>query len=314
VDVLSNVLDNVRLSGALLFFADYSAPWSVACPPSEVFAPLVVPGARRLVIFHIVVEGACLVNRPGEEPLRLTAGDAVMMSQGDPHVLADDPDRDSVSLLDLLPLPPWAEAPYLVHGGGGRLTRVLCGFLHCGEAQLSPFLASLPPVIRVGGEEGMAPSLLPVQRLLVEEARNESPGYSCVLSRLTETFFVEVLRRRVADVEGGPRALAALRDPLVGAALGRLHADPLRDWRVAELAAEVGSSRSRLAGRFTALMGCAPMQYLRRWRLLLAARQLREGGLSIAQAGAAAGYESDAAFNRAFKRTFGAPPATWLGR
>jgi AraC-like DNA-binding protein len=237
-----------------------------------------------------------------------------MMARGDPHVLADDPGREAVSLLDLLPLPPWAEAPYLVHGGGGSLTRVLCGFLYCGEAQLSPFLASLPPVIRVAGEEGMVPSLLSVQRLLVEEARNESPGYSCVLSRLTETFFVEVLRRRVADAEGGPRALAALRDPLVGAALAHLHAEPHRDWSVSELATETGTSRSRLAGRFTALMGCAPMQYLRRWRLLLAARQLREGTASIAQAGAAAGYESEAAFNRAFKRNFGAPPATWLGR
>lgn len=313
MDVLSDVLRNVRLSGALLFFAEYRSPWCVACPPSHMIAPLLVPGARKLVIFHIVIDGACLVNRPDEKPVALQAGDAVMMAQGDPHVLADEPGREAVPLVELLPMPPWAKAPYLVHGGDGPLTRVLCGFLHCAEAQLSPFLGSLPPVVRIEGHDGIASSLLPVQRLLVEEARTERPGYSCVLSRLTETFFVEALRQHMAGDEESSRTLTALKDPVVGEALARLHAEPLRGWSVEVLAREVAVSRSLLASRFTALMGCPPMQYLTRWRLLMAAKQLHEGE-SIATVGASVGYESEAAFNRAFKRHFGAPPATWLGR
>lgn len=314
MDVLSDVLQNVRLSGALLFFAEYRTPWCVACPPSHMIAPLLVPGARQLVIFHIVIDGSCLVNRPDEEPVELQAGDAVMMAQGDPHFLADEPGREAVPLVELLPMPPWAKAPYLVHGGAGSLTRVLCGFLHCADAQLSPFLASLPPVVRVQGKQGVASSLLSVQRLLIEEARNERPGYSCVLSRLTETFFVEALRQHMAAHDETSRALAALKDPVVGDALAQLHDEPLRNWSVEMLAREIAVSRSLLAARFTALMGCPPMQYLTRWRLLLAARRLHEGNESIAAVGASIGYESEAAFNRAFKRHLGAPPATWLGR
>jgi AraC-like DNA-binding protein len=315
MDVLSDVLTNVRLSGALLFFAEYRTPWCVSCPPSQMIAPLLVPGARRLVIFHIVIDGSCLVNRPDEPPVELETGDAILMAQGDPHFLADEPGREAAPLVELLPMPPWKKAPYLVHGGSGALTRVLCGFLHCAEAQLSPFLANLPPMVRIEGNEGVASSLLPVQRLLIEEARNEKPGYSCVLSRLTETFFVQALRQHMA--RGGrdsSRALAALKDPVVGDALARLHEEPLRSWNVEELAREVAVSRSLLASRFAALMGCPPMQYLARWRLLMAARRLQEGHESIAAVGASIGYESEAAFNRAFKRHLGAPPATWLGQ
>lgn len=314
MDVLSDVLRNVRLSGALLFFAEYRSPWCIECPPSSVIAPLVVPGAQQLVIFHIVVEGECQVNRLAEEPIRLRSGDAVMMAQGDQHFLADAPGRKAVPIVEILPMPPWAKMPYLVHGGDGRLTRVLCGFLHCAEAQLSPFLGSLPPVMRVDRGTGIVSSLLPVQRLLVEEARADRPGYSCVLSRLTEAFFVQALRQHMAGGKSSSRTLAAVQDPIVGKALARLHEDPLRQWSVHELSNEVAVSRSLLATRFKTLMGCAPMQYLTRWRLLMAARHLREGRESIATVGAAVGYETEAGFSRAFKRHFGVPPARWRGR
>jgi AraC-like DNA-binding protein len=313
VDVLSDVLRNVRLSGAVLFFAEYRAPWSIACPPSADIAPLFVPGAVQLVVFHIVIDGACLVSRPGEAPVELKSGDAVLMAQGDPHRMADRPGRPPVPIVELLPAPPWPRPPLLVHGGEGALTRVLCGFLHCADAQLSPFLAGLPPVLRVEGGDALRSSLLSVQRLLVAEAREGRPGCACVLARLTETFFVEALRQHMT-ADAAPSALAALKDPVVGAALARLHGEPMRDWNVDALAADVAVSRSLLAARFTEAMGCPPMHYLARWRLLTAARQLEEGRSSIAQVAAAVGYESEASFSRAFKRHLGAPPATWLGR
>lgn len=314
MDILSDVLNNVRLSGSVLFFAEYREPWCIECPPSSDFAPMLVPGARQLVIFHIVIDGGCVVSTPGAGDVELAPGDAVMMARGDSHVMTDQAGREPVPLIDLLPMPPWAKAPYLVHGGSGALTRVLCGFLHCADARLSPFLASLPPVVRVDGGKGVNSSLLQVQKLLIEEARNERPGYSCVLARLTETFFVEALRQHMATGTDTTGALAALKDPVVGNALGLIHAEPARKWSVDALAREVAASRSLLATRFTELLGCPPMQYLTRWRLLLAARRLREDGCSIAMAAAETGYESEAAFNRAFKRHLGAPPATWLGR
>lgn len=314
MDVLSDVLNNVRLSGAVLFFAEYREPWCIACPPSRDIAPMLVPGARQLVIFHIVIDGGCVVSTPTGETVTLEASDAVLMAQGDPHVMADRDGREPIPIVELLPMPPWTKAPFLVHGGQGSLTRVLCGFLHCADARLSPFLSSLPPVMRVTGGGGVYSSLLRVQKLLVEEARNERPGYSCVLSRLTETFFVEALRQHMATQDDASSTLAALKDPVVGGALVRMHAEPTRGWSVEALAREIATSRSLLASRFTAVMGCPPMQYLTRWRLLTAARRLQEGGQSIAAVGAEAGYESEAAFSRAFKRYLGAPPATWLGR
>jgi AraC-like DNA-binding protein len=314
MDILSEVLNNVRLSGSVLFLADYREPWCIGCPPSRDIAPLLVRGARELVIFHIVIDGSCLVSLPGGEAVTLQAGDAVLMAQGDAHVMGSAADRSPVPIVELLPMPPWTTTPFLVHGGSGALTRILCGFLHAADARLSPFLASLPPIVRIAGDEGIHPSLLQVQKLLIEETRHERPGYSCVLSRLTETFFVEALRQHMATEGAASSTLAALRDPVVGRALALMHEDPLRKWSVDALAHDIATSRSLLASRFTTMLGCPPMQYLTRWRLLTAARRLQEGGETIAVVSAAIGYESEAAFSRAFKRYLGAPPATWLGR
>ena len=319
MDILSDVLEQVRLSGSVLFLSQYRAPWSVLSPPSSTFAPFLVPGSRRLVIFHIVIEGDCIVGRPDETPVALHASDAVMLPHGDAHILSDripsDPaGRDAKPLIELLPMPPWSQPPHLDYGGNGPATHILCGYLHCADTRLSPFLDTLPPVMRVDGSTDIASSLLAVQRLLVEEARNERPGYFCVLERLTETFFVEALRQHMAGGAGSARALTALKDPAVGRALALVHAEPMRNWTVTTLARETGVSRSTLAKRFAALTGCPPMQYVTRWRLQRAARRLREGEGSIAAVAAETGYESEAAFNRAFKRHLGMPPATWLGR
>jgi AraC-like DNA-binding protein len=314
VDILSDVLENVRLSGSVLFLSEYRAPWSVLSPSSSVFAPMLVPQARRLAVFHILIEGGCVVGRPEETPVSLAAGDAVILAHGDAHILADQPGRDSKPLLELLPMPPWSEPPYLDYGGDGKRTRILCGYLHCADARLSPFLDTLPPVMRIDGGSDVASSLFAVQNLLIEEARDRRPGYFCVLERLTETFFIAALRQYMTRTPDAARALAALKDPVVGRALGLLHAEPMRAWTVPALAREAAVSRSTLASRFVSLIGCPPMQYLTRWRLQLAARRLREGEGGIAEIAAAVGYESEAAFNRAFKRHLGAPPATWLGR
>lgn len=310
MDVLSDLLRNLRLSGGLLFFSDYRVPWAVACPPSELIAPALVPGAERLVIFHIVIEGRCVGWRGQDPVIALEAGDVMMLPWGDPHGLADAPDRDPEEIVKLLPMPPWQEPPFLQHGGDGTLTRVLCGFLHCPEIGMTPFTSSLPPIVHLRGSGRLGGLLLPVQQLMVEEARTRRPGHSGVLSRLTEALFIEAMRCCISDDDCNA-SLAALKDPLIEKALSALHAQPLRMWTVPELARETGSSRSALAERFSRGMGESPMHYLRRWRLTLAARRLREGGGPLAALACEYGYSSEAAFSRAFKRQFQSPPAAW---
>lgn len=313
MDVLSDVLENVRLTGSLFFLAEYREPWCLIAPSSTNYAGMLVPGARNLVVFHVIVEGRCMIGAGDDELIELSSGDAILIARGDEHLMADRPGRQPTPLTDLLPYPPWKEPPLLDFGGNGKLVKVLCGYLHFAEASLSPFLASLPPFLRVNGSGALETSFAAVRRLLIDQAMDQRPGCATILARLTETFFIEALRQHIATTDGSD-ALKALADPVVGKALELIHAEPARDWSVQELARESAASRSLLASRFASLLSCPPMQYLARWRLQIAARRLTENAGSIAEVAAQVGYESEAAFNRAFKRHMGAPPATWLGR
>lgn len=313
MDVLSDVLENVRLSGSLFFLAEYREPWCLVAPASANYAAMLVPGARSLVVFHVIVEGRCMMGGSDDRMIELKAGDAILIARGDEHLMADRPGRTPKPLTELLPYPPWPEPPLLEYGGNGSPVKVLCGYLHCADAALSPFLATLPAFLKVDGSGALGTSFAVVRRLLIDEAMDRRPGCSSILARLTETFFIEALRQHIATA-GGSGALKALADPVVGKALELIHAEPTRPWSVEELARGAAASRSLLASRFTALLGCPPMHYLARWRLQIAARKLTERAGSIAEVAAEVGYESEAAFNRAFKRHLGAPPATWLGR
>lgn len=313
MDVLSEVLENVRLTGSLFFLAEFREPWCLIAPASSDYAGMLVPGARNLIVFHVIVEGRCMVGAADDRLTDLAAGDAILIARGDTHLMADVPGGKPTPLTELLPYPPWSEPPTLKFGGNGKPVKVLCGYLHCADAALSPFLASLPPFLKVDGSGALGTSFAAVRRLLIDEAMDRRPGCSSILARLTETFFIEALRQHIATT-GGSEALKALADPVVGKGLELIHAEPARDWSVEELAREAAASRSLFASRFTDLLGCPPMQYLARWRLQIAARMLTENAGSIAEVAAEVGYESEAAFNRAFKRHMGAPPATWLGR
>ena len=313
MDVLSDVLDNVRLTGSVFFLAEYREPWCLIAPSSANYAGMLVPCARNLVVFHVIVEGRCMIGAADDRMVELSCGDAILIARGDEHVMTDRPGRDPTPLTDLLPYPPWDKPPSLSYGGNGRPVKVLCGYLHCADAALSPFMATLPPFMRVDGSGSLGNSFAVARRLLIDEAMKQQPGYTSILARLTETFFIEALRRHIATT-GGEGPLHALADPMVGKALELMHAEPARDWSVEDLAREVAASRSLFASRFASLLGCPPMQYLARWRLQIAARKLTEKAGSIAEVAAQVGYESEAAFNRAFKRHMGAPPATWLGR
>jgi transcriptional regulator GlxA family with amidase domain len=199
------------------------------------------------------------------------------------------------------------------HGGGGAATRFVCGYLALSRAVFRPLFEALPPVMQIPIGDGPASGLLrELLRAGVRESSAERPGAASTLAKLADLLFVEALRRYVDGLPPeGKGWLAGVRDPQVGRALALLHGAPSRAWTVDELAHEVALSRSALAERFTSLIGEPPMQYLTRWRLALAAQMLRDGREPMIRIAERSGYESEAAFSRAFKREFGVPPASW---
>ena len=204
------------------------------------------------------------------------------------------------------------EVMTLAYGGGGEVTRMVCGFLAAQDILKNPLLSALPRLFKVSMRGSSASWLESSLRFATEEAASTHAGSATVLAKLSELVFVEAVRRYVDTMPDDRKGwLAGLRDRFVARALALMHARPAHPWTVEDLAHRVGMSRSALAQRFTDLLGVPPMQYLAQWRLQLAAQQLRLTDRSLVSVAEDVGYESEAAFNRAFKREFGMPPATW---
>ena len=331
IDVLSDVLRVVRLSGAVFFTADFTSPWAVESPPPAALASLVMPGAECVVLFHVLIDGECMVGCQSHPTVKMEPGDVIVFPHGHQHTMAS---RDGAK-----PTPIGAvfaggsrdELPQICFGGGGPESHLVCGYLNC-DQRFSPLIGALPTMLLVRSRddyagieaidaEGRRPTAVPrstgtrlgtTNKFTINEARSSRPGNNALLGRLTELMFVEILREYMQQLpEDNGGWLAGLNDPHVGKALRLLHASPMRNWTVDELARETAISRSALAERFTQLVGEAPMRYLANWRMQLARQMLREGRHSIQEVATRVGYESEAAFNRAFKRATGSPPATW---
>jgi AraC-like DNA-binding protein len=331
MDVLSDVLRVVRLSGAVFFTADFSSPWAVESPFPDRLASTVMSAAECIVLFHILVEGECEVERQGHPLTTMASGDVVVFPRGDQHTMRSHGAGKAAPLDSIFSAGGHHETPQLSYGGGGQTSRFVCGYLNC-DQRFSPLVDTLPTMLLVrsrddyatieavdasgsrpiGVPQGSSTWLGTTLKFTVNEARAARPGNIAMLGRLTELMFVEILReymqRLPADRSGW---FAAMNDPHVGKALRLLHAEPVRDWTVDELAREVAVSRSVLAQRFADLVGEAPMHYLANWRIQLAKQMMREGVRNIQEVAARVGYDSEAAFNRAFKRATGSPPATW---
>jgi AraC-like DNA-binding protein len=312
VDALSETLRVVRLVGAIFIKGRFTAPWCYQSPRADTAAPLLEPGAEKVVIFHLITEGECFVELDGEPALRLVAGDVVVFPRGDAHRMASEPGLPPAkgSRLDAV----LARRPReLSYGGGGATTRLVCGYLACDARLARMLLAGLPPVVRVnvrGSDAGVW--LEASMRYALAEARSPRPGGAGVLSKLAEVLFIEVLRLYMNEQAPGRIGwLAGVGDRIVGAALKGLHARPAHAWTLEELARESGTSRSVLAERFQQLVGSSPMQYLTQWRMLLAANLLARSNAPLARIAEDVGYQTDTAFSRAFRREFGAPPAAW---
>lgn len=331
MDVLSEVLRVIRLSGAIHFVANFTGPWSVISSLPGMLAARLAPSAESITPFHVAVHGGCLLSWGTHPPIRFDAGDVVIFSRGVQHVLASDPGLTPVPVKDVYK-PSAGQIAAVEYGGGGKESRFICGYLHSDQL-FSPLLDAMPAVICVRvrngvpvveayteGEAYAEPVTLDQDASwwrasidhLIAEVTKPGQGNRAVLARLSELLFMEVVRWQLSYVSKGHGGwLAGLNDPYVGGALTLLHASPERPWTVQELAQQVAVSRSVLAKRFAELVGETPIQYLAGWRMHLARRLLREGTLSLAQIGSRVGYESEAAFNRAFRKQIGVPPGSW---
>jgi AraC-like DNA-binding protein len=321
-DALSDVLRTVRLSGAVFFLVDASAPWGIEVPDGATLAPAVLPRAQHVISYHVVTGGACWGELRGGAPVRLEAGDVLVFPHGSEYAMALEPgmrggpDRDEV--LEFLREMAAGRLPFTVVEGGGGADRVhlVCGFLGCDLRPFNPLLATLPRLLHV--RAASAPAGDPLSRLVeftLAEARERRAGGECVRLRLSELMFVEVVRRHLAALPPEETGwLAAVRDPVVGRALVLLHDRPGEAWTLEGLARDSGASRSALADRFAHLVGEPPMHYLARWRIQVAARLLSDGATKVSAVAAEVGYESEAAFSRAFKKLAGLAPSEWRAR
>lgn len=313
-DVLSDVLRSIRLTGAVYFDFELSSPWVAGAPASREIAAIVMPGAQRVIEYHLVARGACWGNAVGEAPIRLEAGDLIIFPQGDPHVLSSVPGMRADPDMTVFVRPTTSLPLVYERGGGGSdRTRIICCFLGCDERPFNPLLTALPRTVHLSGaaDQAMSGWLATLVEIAVQESASARAGRDNILARMAELMFVEAIRRYVETLPPSHAGwLAGLRDPVVGRALSALHAQPAIAWTVQSLARAAAVSRSVLADRFAEMVGQPPMQYLALWRMQLASRRLL-GGDPVAQVAAAVGYESEAAFSRAFKKLVGEAPATW---
>jgi AraC-like DNA-binding protein len=313
MDALSEVLRAIRLDSAIYINAELSAPCCLATPESRLLAPILASGQGHVIIYHLISEGRAYVQLADGERVGLSAGDIVTFPHGDSHLLGSG--RESEPIDVRLQLPGVLERGLeLLHvGGGGDRSRLICGFLSCDPLLAPAFLSGLPRVIRINIRDDPSGQWLEnsLQFSVAQAARREAGGDG-MLAKLSEAVFGETLRRYLRQLpETQTGWLAGTRDPHVGRALTLLHQRSADPWTVADLANQVGLSRTVLTERFRHFLGEPPMTYLTRWRLRLGARALTTTSRSVAEIAAETGYESEAAFNRAFKREYGLPPARY---
>lgn len=315
MDALSDVLRVTHLTGGVFLHAEFFAPWCVAARIAPEHCSPVLGPASHLIVYHYVVEGEfhLRVEREGAEALVIGAGEVVLLPRNDLHLIGSDLALPAVRGSDIIQPPKDGGLFTIRHGGAGTRTRMVCGFLGCDSAEGNPVISTLPPALKLSVEQGSAAEWFrSTFQYAAAEVAAGRPGSETVLAKLSELLFVESVRRYAETLpEGQTGWLAGLRDPYVARALALLHRDITRPWTVDELGREVGLSRSALADRFIRLIGAPPMHYLANWRMQVATQKLRNTSASLAQVADMVGYDSEAAFSRAFKKAFGAAPATW---
>jgi AraC-like DNA-binding protein len=300
MDALSDLLRIVRLDGAFFYVVEAAGPWSVEAVPARDLLPRIMPDAEHLISYHILTDGRCFGGVVGEEQVELVAGDVIVFPHGDAHVMSSArgvPGPD----IQTSPRPRFPFTSRIGEPGDSPATSLVCGFLGCDRRPFNPLLAALPHQMHMRGMSNAWSGTF--VRQVTEESRSGRAGADEVITRLAELMFIEALRRYLDELPTGQTGwLAGLRDEVVGKG---------HPWTLDELAREAASSRSSLAKRFAEIVGQPPMQYLTQWRMQVAANLLTQSGAKVATIGGEVGYDSEAAFSRAFKKATGLAPGAW---
>jgi len=301
-DVLTDVLETVRVGAACYGRVEAAAPWGIG-----------VEADGEDAKFHVVLSGECWLEVNGQDPVHLQGGDLVALPHGHAHSLRDVPSSPIRPLSELITVGPGKCQPSITTGGDGPSSTLVTGSFHFEDRRNNPLLSVLPPLIVLPGEMSKSVHWLePTLKFIACEAASGRPGAQTVVSRLADVLFIQIVRGYLATLPPGASGwLGALGDAQIGASLGLIHQSPEQDWTVQSLAAKVAMSRSAFASRFARLVGEPPLAYVTRWRMQKAAGMLREGKQTLAEVAAQVGYDSEAAFSKAFKRAVGSAPGAY---
>lgn len=310
---LDQVLRGVRLQGAVFLRGEYSEAWAYRSPTTEDTAQLLAPDAPRVALFHVVGSGHCWCALDDGPKHWANEGDVFVLPYGDVHTMGGtEQTTEVVPMQSIIDPPPWKEMPVVRLGTGGPRTDVICGYLASGDPLFDPRLKALPPLFVVSPPEGTAREWVraSIDFALQQTRPDESGGLTGPPPRLSELLVAEVLKLHLASAPAEESGwLAALRDPVLAPVLAAIHGSPEEKWTVALLAREANVSPSLLDQRFREVLDLAPIRYLTGWRMHVAEELLGSTTLSVAAIARRAGYESEEAFSRAFKRARGVPPS-----
>ena len=311
VEPLDEALEGLLLEGAIYLRAEYTERWALADQGGPRFAAMMHPGAARLILFHVVASGRCWVSRTDGERSWASAGEVIVLPYGDAFLMGGVEPVESVSILSVVPPPPWTEMPIVRHGEGGSRTDVVCGFLYSEDPLFDPALRAFPPAFVVRPSPGPARTWFDASiAYALEESSGQRRGLGS--TKLPELLLIEVLRMHLANTPASERGwFAGLRDPVLAPAMGAIHTAPERKWTVTDLAMEAAVSRSVLDDRFRTILGLSPIRYVNGWRMRVAQDLLATTEVTVSAIARRVGYDSEEAFSRGFKRAHGRSPSLW---
>jgi AraC-like DNA-binding protein len=308
---LTEALERLRLEGAIFLRAEYTERWALGDQGGPLFAAMMHPGAQRLILFHVVASGRCFVSCADGERYWANAGEVIVLPYGDVFLMGGVEPVEPVSIMSVVPPPPWTEMPIVRYGEGGPRTDVVCGCLYSKDLLFDPALKAFPPVFVVRPTAGPARAWFDASVAYALET-SSGQGRGLPSTKLPELLIIEVLRLHLANAPAADRGwFAALRDPVLAPAMKAIHTAPERKWTVADLATEAAASRSLLDGRFREVLGLSPIRYVKEWRMRIAQDLLATTDVTIASVARRVGYDSEEAFSRAFKRAYGRSPSLW---
>jgi len=311
-NIIDDIMRSLRVSGSVLLRETYQSPWAIDVPDMASLSELLeVSSGKKVVAFHLVEFGHCIVSPEKGQEILLKAGEMIVCFGGQAHHLSQGAPSIGQPISTLLKGGPIIQKPRKTDGIEGA--GLLCGVFMLENTAFNPLFNSLPPIIHSAlSKQGELHNLSGVARIMADEINRSAMGSGYIIERLLEVLCAEIIR---AHIEAAPRHergwSSGIKDPVISRAIAALHACPGDDWSVHLLASKVRMSPSRLAARFSQSVGDSPMAYLTKWRMNLACRELEHSKSNVDLISSKLGYESPAAFSRAFKKHLGLSPAAW---